>query len=141
MNQKGLELLKSFERCELEAYQDVRGVWTIGWGCTTNVTPGLVITQENADLRLVMGLKETETRVANLVKVPLNENQRAALECLVYNIGSGNFSNSTLLKYLNSGCYQEAADEFLVWDKSGGKAFDGLLRRRNAERDLFLSPV
>ncbi len=72
------------------------------------------------------------------VTVPLNQNQFDALVSLTYNIGSGAFNNSTLLKKLNKGDYQGAADQFLVWNKAGGKVMKGLVRRREAEQALFL---
>lgn len=141
MNQSGLNLIKDFEGCKLEAYQDQRGIWTIGVGSTKDVTKGMTITEEEADQRLLDDLSETVLRVHNLVKVTLNENQQAALESLCFNIGSGNLSESTLLKCLNAGAYQNAADEFLVWDKTNGEQNEGLLRRRKAERELFLTTV
>ncbi|WP_312069487.1 lysozyme, partial [Acinetobacter sp.] len=76
--------------------------------------------------------------VNNLVKVPLSQNQFDALVSLTYNIGSTAFKNSTLLKKLNAKDYAGAADQFLRWNKGGGKVLKGLVRRREAERALFL---
>lgn len=83
-------------------------------------------------------LAKFEKTVNESVTVPINQNQFDALVSLTYNIGSGAFKNSTLLKKLNKGDYQGAADQFLVWNKAGGKVMKGLVRRREAERALFL---
>lgn len=135
----GIELIKSFEGCKLKAYQDSVGVWTIGYGRTTNVHKGDVITQQQADDYLLIEYKEFESKVKKLVKVPLTDNQLGALVCFAYNVGVGALSKSTLLKKLNVGDYKGAAEQFLVWNKAGGKILNGLVRRRQAEKDLFLS--
>ena len=79
-----------------------------------------------------------EKTVNTLVKSKLTQNQFDALVSFVYNVGSGNFSSSTLLVKLNQGKYLEAANEFLKWNRAGGKPLSGLTRRRAAERELFL---
>jgi lysozyme len=75
------------------------------------------------------------------VKAPINQNQFDALVSFVYNVGAGNFAKSTLLKKLNKADYQGAGDEFLRWNRGGGKVLNGLIRRRDAERSLFLTPI
>lgn len=138
INQAGLDLIKSFEGCRLEAYQDIVGIWTIGYGhVSADVHPGLTITQAQADDLLAKDLKRFEDGVSALCP-QVNENQFSALVCLSYNIGLSNLKSSTLLKKLNVGDVSGAADQFLVWDKAGGKPVAGLLRRRQAERALFL---
>jgi lysozyme len=132
----GLDLIKEFEGCRLEAYQDVAGVWTIGIGSTENVHPGLTITPEQAEQRLVNHLAPLEVQVCRLVRVPLTQNQFDALISFCYNVGVGHFEGSLLLKCLNS--HQDAASEFLKWSRAGGVEVPGLLRRREAERELFL---
>lgn len=138
-NQEGLKLVKSFEGLYLEAYQDPVGVWTIGWGATKDVRRGMKITVAQAEKMLQDELEKFEVAVANAVKVSINDNQFSALVSFSYNLGARSLSESTLLKLLNEGKFQEAADQFPRWDKAGGQSLLGLSRRRRAERALFLS--
>ncbi|MBE9180927.1 lysozyme [Oculatella sp. LEGE 06141] len=138
INTQGLELLKSFEGLRLTAYRDAVGVWTIGYGTTTGVRPGMRITQSQAEALLRQDLLRFETAVNNLVKVPLTDNQFSALVSFTYNVGERALGTSTLLRLLNQGNYRGAANEFLRWNKAGGRVLAGLTRRRNAERTLFL---
>ena len=140
-NAEGLRLLKTFENCKLQAYQDIKGIWTIGYGSTSGVTPGMSITQEQADDRLRNDLKSAEFAVQMAVHTPLNENQFSACVCLTYNIGGHAFHTSTLCRLLNEGKYESAADAFLDWCHANGQVVPGLLRRRQAERKLFLECV
>ncbi|MBC1238253.1 glycoside hydrolase family protein [Nostoc sp. 2RC] len=139
INAEGLKLIKFFEKLYLNAYQDVVGVWTIGWGCTEGIRSGMTITETQAEEMLRKELSKFEAAVTNTVQVELNDNQFAALVAFSYNVGVGALKESTLLKLLNEGKYQEAADQLLRWDKAGAKAYLGLSRRRRAERSLFLS--
>ncbi|MCM1957928.1 lysozyme [Acinetobacter modestus] len=137
-----IDLISSFEGIRLNAYDDGVGVWTIGIGTTTypdgvKVKKGDKCTLEQAKEYFAHDLKRFEASVNNLVKVPLSQNQFDALVSLVYNIGSGNFGSSTLLKKLNVKDYQGAADQFPRWNKAKGKVLNGLVRRREAERALF----
>lgn len=141
---KGISLIKQFEGCKLTAYQDSVGVWTIGYGWTQPVDgkpirAGMTIKQETAERLLKTGLVSYESDVSRLVKVDLTQGQFDALVSFTYNLGAGSLSTSTLLRKLNSGDYAGAADEFLRWNKAGGKVLNGLTRRREAERALFLS--
>ncbi len=138
-NQEGLKLVKSFEGLYLEAYPDPVGVWTIGWGVTKGVRPGMKITIAQAEKMLQDELEEFEAAVADAVKVQLNDNQFSALVSFSYNVGARSLFESTLLKLLNQGKFQEAADQLPRWDKAGGQALLGLSRRRRAERALFLN--
>lgn len=140
ISDQGLELIKSFEGCKLEAYQDVKGVWTIGIGHTgSDVSDGVCITEDQAMDYLRQDVGWAEQVVNNLVTTALTQNQFDALVDFVYNAGSGNFENSTLLRLVNAGDFDAAAQEFPKWDHAGGVVVEGLLRRREAERDLFLS--
>jgi len=151
MNSNGLALLKRWEGLRLSAYQDSGGIWTIGYGHTSNagppaVTKGLTITWEKAEEILANDLKKFEDSVRFLVKVPINSNQFDALVSLCYNIGAGAFSRSTVLKRLNEKDYNGAANAFLMWTKitrnDGTKiTLQGLVNRRLDERKLFLSKV
>ena len=143
-SEKGISLIKEFEGCKLNAYQDSVGVWTIGYGWTQPVDgkpirAGMTIKQETADRLLKTGLVSYESDVSRLVKVGLTQGQFDALVSFTYNLGSRSLSTSTLLRKLNAGDYAGAADEFLRWNKAGGKILNGLTRRREAERALFLS--
>ncbi|WP_353797782.1 lysozyme [Enterobacter cloacae] len=143
-SEKGIALIKEFEGCRLTAYQDSVGVWTIGYGWTQPVDgkpirPGMTIKQETAERLLKTGLVSYESDVSRLVKVSLTQGQFDALVSFTYNLGARSLSTSTLLRKLNAGDYAGAADEFLRWNKAGGKVLNGLTRRREAERALFLS--
>lgn len=141
---KGISLIKQFEGCKLTAYQDSVGVWTIGYGWTQPVDgkpirAGMTIKQETAERLLKTGLVSYESDVSRLVKVGLTQGQFDALVSFTYNLGARSLSTSTLLRKLNAGDYAGAADEFLRWNKAGGKVLNGLTRRREAEREVFLS--
>jgi lysozyme len=137
----GLALIKSFEQCKLAAYQDPRGVWTVGWGHTgPAVTAQSVCSQADADAWLVQDTLTAQKTVNALVDIALTQNQFDALVSFTFNVGSGAFSSSTLLRYVNQGV-PAAADEFLRWDHVNGVANAGLARRRAAERALFLTPA
>lgn len=137
-NSNGLQLIKSFEGLRLEAYQDAVGVWTIGYGTTRNVTPGMKISQAKAEEFLQDDLERFEKAVNEAITVSINDNQFSALVAFTYNVGSGALRSSTLRKKLNQGDTLGAADEFLRWNKAGGRVLAGLTRRRRAERALFL---
>jgi len=134
---KGIELIKHFEGCELEAYKCAAGVWTIGYGHIKGVTSDSVITQEQAEQMLVEELNEYEGYINNMVTVPLSQNQFDALVSWVYNLGGGNLKASTLLKVVNSGEFTGVPEQIMRWNKAGGKVLEGLTRRRQAEADLF----
>ncbi|MCO7744896.1 lysozyme [Escherichia coli] len=141
---KGIALIKEFEGCKLTAYQDSVGFWTIGYGWTQPVDgkpirAGMTIKQETAERLLKTGMVSYESDVSRLVKVGLTQGQFDALVSFTYNLGARSLSTSTLLRKLNAGDYAGAADEFLRWNKAGGKVLNGLTRRREAERALFLS--
>ncbi len=138
INSNGLQLIKSFEGLRLKAYQDIVGVWTIGYGQTgPQVHASLEISQEQADRRLLDALESVERGVSSLVKVPLSENQFSALVAFSYNVGLGNLKQSTLLNCVNKHEWEHAAKEFLRWNRAGGREASGLTRRRQAESDLF----
>lgn len=143
ISKAGVDLIKSFEGCQLKAYKCPAGVWTIGWGTTepingVNPHEGMVITQQQADELLINNLKGYEDAVNKYVTYRINQNQFDALVSFAYNCGNGALKTSTLLKKLNAGDVQGAANEFLRWNKANGKVLNGLTRRREAERKLFL---
>lgn len=136
-------LVKVREGCKLTAYQDIVGVWTIGYGETLGVYQGLVWTQEQADTALKTRLAGFMDRVvAACPSLGQNgaSNRLAACTSLAYNIGSVAFAGSTVARMVNQGNLQAAADAFLLWNKAGGKVVQGLVNRRQIERTLFLKP-
>lgn len=142
-SQAGKNLIKEFEGFRAKAYLCPAGVWTVGYGTTringNKVTGDTQLTTEEADIFLEQDLKVFEDAVNKNVDVELTQNQFDALVAFVYNVGIGNFQKSTLLKILNRGEYESASEQFLRWDKAGGKKLAGLTRRRKAEQKLFLS--
>ncbi|NET34811.1 MAG: lysozyme [Cyanothece sp. SIO1E1] len=137
-NANGLRLIKSFEGLRLTAYADAVGVWTIGYGTTSGVRPGMTITRAQAEEFLRRDLRRFEAAITKNVKVRLNEDQFAALASFTYNVGEGAMASSTLVRLLNNGDIRGAADQFPRWNKAGGRVLAGLTRRRRAERALFL---
>lgn len=138
INKSGLDLIKNFEGLRLKAYRCPSNILTIGYGHTGGVREGQVITKEKAEELLKADLSIFEQGVRKNVKVPLNENQFSALVSFVFNIGLAAFIRSTLLRILNSGDYKGAAGQFDRWVRGGGKVLPGLVRRRAAEKELFL---
>lgn len=143
--ERGIELLKHFESCRLEAYQDGGGVWTIGWGTTAmaglGIVPckGMVITQEEADILLELGVSKFLGTIIPMITRQIPGHQLGAYLSLAYNIGTTAFKNSTTLRRFNAGDEQGAAEAILWWNKDNGKVIRGLVRRREAERHLFLT--
>lgn len=145
-SEKGVALIKRFEGLKLEAYQDVAGVWTIGYGHTGNdVRPRMRISARDAEKLLRRDLKSREAAVNRLVSVPLSQNEFDALVSFVYNVGIDAFRRSTARRRLNSGDRQGAAEALTWWNKAtvGGskREIPGLTRRRAAEAELFLSSI
>jgi lysozyme len=144
MNDNGLKIVTSFEGCRLTAYQDQKGIWSIGFGCTHHVTPNLVITRDDAVNRLKEDLVEFQTELDRFLgpcKPNINSDQYSALQSLLYNIGSVDFSTSTLLHCVRMRQFDDAAKQFPRWDKCAGVPDKGLLRRRMAEKSLFISDL
>ena len=137
ISENGLELIKHFEGCELKAYKCPAGVWTIGYGHIKTAVEGMEISQSYADELLEGEVVEYEEYVHKAVKVELNQNQFDALVSWTFNLGNGNLNASTMLKVLNSGNYEEVPAQMKRWNKAGGKVLEGLIRRREAEANLF----
>lgn len=138
-SEAGYSLTEQFEGLSLKAYQDVAGVWTNGYGNTHNVVPGSTITLAQANSDLMSNLLGAEYVVNTVVTVSLTQGQFDALVDFVFNLGSGNFQSSTLLRKINAGDYSGAALEFPKWNHAGGVVVSGLTRRRLAEQALFNS--
>ena len=143
VNKQGIQLVKSFEGCFLNAYLCPAKVWTIGYGSTkyTNgksVKQGDKITQQEAETLLSDTLDEFSKGVSKLIKVELNDNQFSALVSFAFNLGVGSLSKSTLLKKVNSNPNDKTIEqEFMKWVNAGGKKLNGLVRRRTAESKLY----
>ena len=137
ISNEGISLIKKFEGCELESYQDSVGVWTIGYGHTKNIKEGMTISKEQADNMLLNELDEYCEYVEKAVDVTLKQCEFDALVAWTYNLGPTNLNISTMLKKLNNKEYQDVPHEIKRWNKAGGKVLQGLVRRREAESLLF----
>ncbi len=163
---EGFALITRFEGCELKAYPDpysplgkatiaqklslrdyhrlpewkaLDGApWTIGFGSTHGVSEGMVITQLEANRRLLDDIAATESGIKRFIKTPLSDNQYSACVVLAFNIGVTAFKGSTLLSLINEGKLSEVPKEFPKWRLAGGKVSKGLINRRFAEQALFL---
>lgn len=136
-NERGVNLIKTYEGLSLRSYRCPAGKWTVGYGHTLTTTPFQQISENDADKLLRFDLQRMERAVARLVKVPLNDNQFAALVSFVFNVGETAFAKSSLLKKLNAGDHAAVPKELMRWVKAAGVQMDGLVRRRLAESDLW----
>lgn len=139
INAAGRAIVKQYEGLRLEAYLCPAGVLTIGYGSTENVKAGQTITPQQAEALLIKDLEKFEEAVTSLVNVPLTDNQFSALVSFSFNVGANALRDSTLLTLINQRNYQDAAQQFLRWNRANGKELAGLTKRRQAERALFLS--
>lgn len=147
----GIDIIKQFEGFSAKPYPDPgtgAKPYTIGYGTiqyendvkVTMQDPA--ISEERATELLEFEVNKKAEAVEKMTKVSLNDNEFAALSSFSYNVGSSALEKSTLMKLLNAGTDRAAvADQFLRWDKAGGKVLPGLTRRRQAERSLFLQPI
>ena len=136
---KGIALIKEFEGLRLKAYKCPGGVWTIGYGHTAGVKPGMVISEAQAEEYLMADLIASE-KYLNDLRLAINQNQFDALISFIYNVGTGNFSRSTLLRKVRANPQGNSImDEFLKWVYSKGHVLPGLQRRRLAEMKLYFS--
>lgn len=134
-----VSMVKDFEGLQLTAYRCPAGVLTIGYGHTgPEVSPNLSITSDKADSFLRADLRFAEWGVRTYSKVPLTQGQYDALTDFAFNLGIGALRDSTLMKKVNAKDFASAADEFGKWIHAGGKVLPGLVRRREAERALFV---
>ena len=140
---EGIELIKNFEGFSSEVYKDVVGLYTIGYGHLITKdddrdTFGKGINMFEGEELLKKDLFKSERAVLRLVNVPLSDGQFNALVSFCFNLGSGSLQRSTLRQKVNRGEYEDVGNEFLKWIYAGGKIFKGLVRRRKAEREMFL---
>ena len=135
ISKQGIDLIKKFEGCRLEAYKCPAGVWTIGYGHTVGVKQGNKISPSQAETYLRYDLKLFEIHVENNVELPLNQNQFDALVSFTYNCGLKNLK--TLIKNRN---LKQIGNALALYNKAGGKVLQGLVNRRKAEQELFFKP-
>ena len=134
MYEKAIALIREFEGCRLEAYQDVAGVWTIGYGHTgPEVNATLVWTQQEADAALLWDIGQKAEGLKAALRVPLSDNEMAALLSLAFNIGLGAVKGSTALHDINIGDKLAGFAAFTLWNRAGGQRRKGLLKRRCRE--------
>jgi lysozyme len=153
ISKNGVNLIKSHEGFRSRAYddlqpnktlsslEDLKGVLTIGYGHTKNVIVGQVITESVGEKLLISDLQNAINSVIKNVKVPITQNMFDSLVSFVFNVGGSAFANSTLLKMLNDSNYLGSANQFDRWVRSGGNILQGLVNRRNDEKNLFLSGI
>ena len=122
------------------AYDDGVGVFTYGFGTTESVKSGDKITVEKALKRALSDVSKFEGALKKCVKVPLTQNEYDAYVSLAYNIGPTAFCNSTLVVKLNNSDYPGACREILRWTKARGKELRGLVKRRQSEYALCVTP-
>ena len=142
MGKKGIDLIKHFEGFRSTVYRCAAGVPTLGFGSTHGITmDSPPITEEEGIELLMLDIAKFERAVESLITAPLNQNQFDALVSFSFNLGSGSLQNSTLRRRVNRSEYERAAEEFPRWVFAGGRKLKGLVRRRYAERELFLTPI
>ena len=146
LNQASLDLIKRWEGCKLKAYKCSAGVWTVGYGFTTSagfieVGPDTKITQAEADWYFEKTIEKFLAEITPAITAPINENELGAFTSLAYNIGPTMFRKSSALRHFNSGNKDRVPTSIRMWRKAGGKVVKGLINRREAEVDLFLTPV
>ena len=145
INEHGIQIVKVFEGFSLKPYLCPANVWTVGYGATVGSDGGPIdldiepISETEAEALLLRDLESSEGWVSRLIKTALTENQYSALTSFTFNVGAGALQRSTLRMKLNRGECQNAADEFPKWRMAGGRILAGLVRRRAAERALFLA--
>ena len=141
----GLHLTEQFEGVRLTAYPDPAtggDPWTIGYGHTgSDVHPNMTITQQQAEELLMKDVQKASQAVNSKVHTDITQDEFDALVDFVFNVGAGNFAGSTLLKKINEGDMEGAAHEFEKWDMAAGKHMAGLLKRRHAEAQEFISGI
>ena len=143
-NEAGIDLIKHYESLRRQSYLCPANVWTIGYGATRlwdnePVPPYTTITEQQADDLLRRDLIDTEDFVSRLVRVPLTENQFSATVSLVFNIGAGNFQRSQIRQRINRKNYDGAASIWWQWRRGGGRILPGLVKRRESERQLWMT--
>jgi GH24 family phage-related lysozyme (muramidase) len=139
-------LIQQFEGLRLDAYKDVAGLWTVGYGARflpdgSAVTEGCAISAAIADALLAANIAALADQVAGALRVEATAGQTAALISFAYNLGFGALRNSTLLRLFNAGNAAAAAEQFGAWVHAGGQVVEDLVNRRRSERAVFLGDI
>jgi lysozyme len=137
ISEEGISLIKKFEGCKLEAYLDAVDVPTIAYGRTKDVKIGDICTQQQAEDWLEEELVEYEGYVNEAVKVELTQPQFDSIVSWTYNLGPSNLNRSSMLRVLNASDYDNVPEQIMRWNKAGGRVLAGLVRRREAEAEMF----
>jgi GH24 family phage-related lysozyme (muramidase) len=144
ISQNGIDLIKCFEGCRFNPYRDAGGLWTVGYGHLIGDGKSLpsgynrIFTQKEIDDFLVNDLMHVESGISVLIRVSITQNQFDALCSFCYNLGMGTLQKSTLLKDINSSLWGAAANDILKFHFASGVSLPGLVKRRQAEHDLFI---
>lgn len=137
-----ISMISKHEGTETKPYKDVVGVLTVCNGHTgPDIIPGKTYSKQECDALLKKDISVHSEGLLKCTNVPLNQNQYDAFVSFTFNVGVGAYCKSTLVKKLNAGDYVGACNELSKWDKSGGKVYRGLTKRREEERKLCLTPV
>lgn len=141
----GLNLIKGYEGLRMSAHYAPTEQWTVGYGHTDSARHGMSVTEGDAERLLKSDVQPIEQLISDTVRAPLNQNEHDALVSLIFNIGEDNWRRSTALRKLNAGDKLGAANAFELWTKAFVNnelvSLDGLVRRRAAEKSLFLMPT
>ena len=141
----GLNLIKGYEGLRMSAHYSPGEEWTVGYGHTSTARHGMSVTEGDAERLLRQDVQPIEKLISDTVRAPLNQNEHDAIVSLIFNIGDQNWKRSTVLRKLNEGDKLAASRAFEMWTKArvNGElvTLDGLVRRRAAEKSLFLMPT
>ena len=141
----GLNLIKGYEGLRMTAHYAPSEQWTVGYGHVSSARHGMSVTEGDAERLLKDDVQPIEQLIGDTVRAPLNQNEHDALVSLIFNIGEDNWKRSTALRKLNAGDKIGAANAIELWTKAYVNnelvSLDGLVRRRAAEKSLFLMPT
>lgn len=140
ISESGIVFIKHQESCRLNAYRDIGGVWTIGWGSTGNVHAGDTLTQEQADALFLQDLQPIVAALNKWLTWPtVRQCEFDAFCSFTFNLGIGALESSTVLKRYNyQGPVGDTSEAFLWWDEVNGKPDEAILERRKREQSMFL---
>jgi len=146
MTEEGVALIRRFEGFRANAYRCPAGVWTIGFGHTSQagppaVRPGMVLGEDEANRILAADVQRFADEVGPLLAREVSAAQFSALVSFAYNVGVAAFRSSSVLKAVNDGRFAEVPARLKLWVKGGGRVLPGLERRRAAEAEMFMSDV
>jgi len=142
MTQEGLALIKRFEGFRAKAYRCPAGVWTIGYGHTSQsgapeIKAGMRLSRQKASPILAKDIERFAGGVRRAATVTLNEQQFSALVSFAYNVGLAAFRSSSVLKAVNQSDFAAVPRRLSLWVKADGRVLPGLVKRRAAEAALF----